>query len=98
MPVSNPSPEDLATRRRRMRYRAWHRGMQEMDIILGNFADAHLENYDEAELTRLETLMDEQDADLFKWLMGQEPPPGTVDGALLREIIEFQLNSTKPNE
>ena len=95
MPVSNPSPEDLATRRRRMRYRAWHRGMQEMDIILGNFADAHLDSYDEAALTRLETLMNEQDADLFKWLMGQEAPPETVDAALLREIIEFQMNSTK---
>lgn len=95
MSVSNPSSEDITTRRRRMRYRAWHRGMQEMDIILGNFADAHLEIYDEAALTRLETLMDEQDADLFKWLMGQEPPPETVDGDLLREIIAFQLSSTK---
>jgi len=95
MSLSSEIPEDIAIRRRRMRYRAWHRGMQEMDIILGNFADAHLETYDDAALTRLETLMDEQDADLFKWLMGQEPAPDDVDGDLLREIIEFQMNSTK---
>ena len=35
-------------RRRRLRYRAWHRGTREMDLILGPFADAHVERMDDA--------------------------------------------------
>ncbi|NMA96942.1 MAG: succinate dehydrogenase assembly factor 2, partial [Phyllobacteriaceae bacterium] len=56
--------EDIAIRRKRLRYRAWHRGTKEMDLILGPFADAHVESYGAAELDRLEALMDEEDPPL----------------------------------
>ena len=85
--------EDVAIRRRRLRYRAWHRGTREMDLVLGPFADAHLEGLGAAELDRLETLMDEEDTDLIKWVMGQEPVPGCVDGELLARIIAYRLKT-----
>ncbi|MEO8757292.1 MAG: succinate dehydrogenase assembly factor 2 [Devosia sp.] len=80
-------------RRRRLRYRAWHRGTKEMDLVLGPFADAHLEGYDTPELDRLETLMDEEDTDLLKWVMGQEPVPTGSDSALLETIIAYRLKT-----
>ena len=83
--------EDLSMRRRRLRYRAWHRGTKEMDLVLGPFADAHLEAYGAPELDRLEALMDEEDTDLLKWVMGQEPVPEGVDSPLLAEIIAFRI-------
>jgi len=73
MAPSKDAGEDLSMRRRRLRYRAWHRGTKEMDLVLGPFADAHLEGYGPSELDRLEALMDEEDTDLLKWVMGQEP-------------------------
>ncbi len=79
--------EDLSMRRRRLRYRAWHRGTKEMDLVLGPFADAHLGGFGTAELDRLETLMDEEDTDLLKWVMGQEPVPAGTDAELLQTII-----------
>jgi antitoxin CptB len=80
-------------RRRRLRYRAWHRGTREMDLVLGPFADAHLEAYGAPELDRLEVLMDEADTDLLKWVMGQEiAPPGT-DSQLLQTIIDYRLRT-----
>lgn len=85
--------EDLPMRRRRLRYRAWHRGTKEMDLVLGPFADAHLETYGAAELDRLEDLMDEEDTDLLKWVMGQEPIPSTADAPLLATIIAFRLKT-----
>ncbi|MEO9228952.1 MAG: succinate dehydrogenase assembly factor 2 [Devosia sp.] len=85
--------EDLSMRRRRLRYRAWHRGTKEMDLVLGPFADAHLEGYDTPELDRLETLMDEEDTDLLKWVMGQEPVPTGSDSALLETIIAYRLKT-----
>jgi antitoxin CptB len=82
--------EDLSLRRRRMRYRAWHRGTKEMDLLLGPFADARLEAMDVAQLDRFETLLEEADTDLLKWLMGQEPAPADADHELLAELLNFR--------
>jgi len=91
MAPSKDAGEDIAMRRRRLKYRAWHRGTKEMDLVLGPYADAHADALGEAELLRLETLMDEEDTDLLKWVMGQEPVPEGVDGPLLAEIIAFRI-------
>jgi len=80
-------------RRRRLRYRAWHRGTKEMDLVLGPFADAHVERFGVLELDRLEALMDEEDTDLLKWVMGQEAVPADADGDLLQTIIAYRLNT-----
>lgn len=85
--------EDIAIRRRRLRYRAWHRGTREMDLVLGPFADAHLDGFGVPELDRLETLMDEEDTDLLKWVMGQEPVPAGRDSDLLSIIIAYRLKT-----
>ena len=79
--------EDISIRRKRLRYRAWHRGTKEMDLILGPFADANVESYGQAELDRLEALMDEEDPPLLKWVMGQEEPPANVDREFLALVI-----------
>ncbi|AKR55392.1 Sdh5 family protein [Devosia sp. H5989] len=89
MALQNSAGEDTAMRRRRMRYRAWHRGTREMDLILGPYADAHIEGLPEAQLDRLEKLMNEEDTDLLKWIMGQEPVPGDVDAELLAVLARF---------
>jgi antitoxin CptB len=81
----------LDARRRRLRYRAWHRGTKEMDLVLGPYADAHAATLEMADLERLETLMDEADTDLLKWVMGQEPVPTGIDGELLQRLVDFRL-------
>lgn len=77
-------------RRRRLRYRAWHRGTREMDMVLGPFADAHANTLSGEELQRLEGLMEEPDPELLKWVMGQEAPPEHVDRPLLQRVIDFR--------
>ena len=85
--------EDIAIRRRRLRYRAWHRGTKEMDLVLGPFADAHLDAYGPPELDRLEALMDEEDTDLLKLVMGPEPCPPDADAELLGTIVAYRLQT-----
>lgn len=85
----------LHNHRQRVRYRAWHRGMLEMDMVLGPFADAHVAQYGVKELERLEHLMDEEDADLLKWVMGQAAPPEEIDAALIKILSDFQLERLK---
>jgi len=60
-----------------------------MDLILGPYADAHIEGLGEAELDRLEVLMNEEDTDLLMWIMGQEPPRADVDAELLAVLAAF---------
>lgn len=83
-----PDPQDA--RRKRMLYRCQHRGMKEMDILLGNFAKAHLQTLDDADLDTLETLMDVSDQDLFSWMIGSVPVPEGYDTPVYRAIVEFQ--------
>jgi antitoxin CptB len=82
--------EALDARRRRLRYRAWHRGTKEMDLVLGPYADRHAPTLDDSGLDRLETLMEEADTDLLKWVMGQEAPPASIDQELLDRLIAFR--------
>ena len=79
--------EDIATRRKKLRYRAWHRGTREMDLVLGPFADAHTEAMDDADLDRLEALMSEEDPPLLTWVMGQVAPPDHIDLDFLAQVI-----------
>jgi antitoxin CptB len=90
MALQKDAGEELSMRRRRLRYRAWHRGTKEMDLLLGPFADARLGGMEQAELDRFETLLEEADTDLLKWLMGQEPTPADADQELLAQLLNFR--------
>jgi len=72
--------ETHENRLKRLRIRAWRRGMKEMDLILGSFVDQHLSALDAAELDALEALMAENDTDLYPWFTGlAETPPEHLD-------------------
>ena len=85
--------EDLPLQRRRLRYRAWHRGTKEMDLLLGPYADARLEGMDGAALARFALLLEEADTDLQKWMLGQEPAPADTDHDLIADILAFRTDS-----
>ena len=84
--------DQAAVRRRRLRFRVWHRGMREADLILGRFADAHLDDLCDADLAALEALLDVPDQDLVAWVTGEAPVPAERDAALLRRLIAFSRN------
>jgi len=85
--------EELSMRLRRMRYRAWHRGTREMDLMLGPYADAKLPAMSAIELDRFEVLLEEMDTDLLDWLMGNLPTPADADQELLADILAFKIAS-----
>ena len=89
MSGSQISSEGLDVRRRRLLVRAWRRGMREMDLVLGRFADAKLAGLTEAELAEFEKLLEIPDQQMFAWVNGTETAPSEVDTALFRKIREF---------
>jgi antitoxin CptB len=80
--------ETAEARQKRMRMRSWRRGMKEMDLVLGPFADASLAGLTEAELADYDALLAENDQDLMAWLLGQAAPPLRI-AALLDRIARF---------
>ncbi|MBV6657385.1 MAG: succinate dehydrogenase assembly factor 2 [Devosiaceae bacterium] len=83
------SSEGLDARRKRMLFRAWHRGTKELDILLGSFADAHLATMDDRELDAFERLMEVPEPDLYNWIAGRAPMPDNYQGPLMAKIIAF---------
>lgn len=81
------SPED-ASRRRRMLFRATHRGTHETDILVGGFVQAGLAGFSGEELDALEEIMELPDVDLADWLTGRRPIPPEADTPMLRRIEE----------
>ena len=62
-------------RLRRLRMRSWRRGMREVDLILGPFADRALAGLDPAALGAFEALLAQSDNDLYRWLTGSASTP-----------------------
>jgi antitoxin CptB len=81
--------EVLDERRRRMRYRAWHRGMREMDLVLGRFADSELAGLNDREVAEFEALMEVPDPELLTWILGQSPAPAQFNTPVFKRLTEF---------
>lgn len=58
------SEDDLAMRRRRVLYRATHRGSKELDFLLGRFAEQTIETMTAAEVCIFERLIQIPDPDI----------------------------------
>jgi len=87
------SSAGLDDRRKKLLFRAWHRGMREMDYVLGSFANNAIENMSDEELSQFEMLMRVPDPDMYKWLSGTVEVPPSWDTALVRRIRDFHLEN-----
>ena len=76
----------LDPRRRRVLFRATHRGTYENDLLVGGFVRARIAAFSDAELDEVEALMELPDADLADWLTGRAPIPAIHDTPMLRSI------------
>ena len=89
MSGSSRTSADLDVRRRRVLFRAWHRGTREMDVLMGRFADAQIGTMSEVDLAEFERLIEASDRDLFRWLTGEDEVPPHYDTALFRRLRAF---------
>jgi antitoxin CptB len=83
--MTEPDQVHDDARRRRLLYRATHRGTFENDLLIGGFVRDHLDALTEADIEALETLMERPDPDLADWLTGRRPiAPEDATPMLLR--------------
>jgi antitoxin CptB len=79
------------TRLKKIGFRAWHRGFREADLILGAFADLRLPTMETAELDAFEALLEQEDHDIYDWIVGRQPTPTEFDNAIMNEIKAFRF-------
>lgn len=80
----------LSDNKRRTLYRAWHRGMREMDMLFGPFANIKLADMSDEEHEAFDQLMSHDDTKLLKWFMKQEPVPHDVKGDMFDRVSRFR--------
>lgn len=80
----------METRRKKLKFRAWRRGFREMDLLMGSFADAHIDSFGEAELDEFERLLNVPDWEVYAWLIGQQDVPEDQSGPVLDQLIAFR--------
>ena len=81
--------DPLEIRRKRLRFRSWHRGTKETDFILGRFANRHVDELDEPDLDLFELLLERNDPEIFDWVTGREPIPPEMDNRVTRMLVSF---------
>ncbi|MCY1668784.1 succinate dehydrogenase assembly factor 2 [Rhizobium sp. SL86] len=84
------SSADLDPRRRRILYRCWHRGIREMDLVFGQFAEEQIATLSETELDELEAVMAEEDQDLNRWITGADPVPQHLQTPMFERIAAYR--------
>lgn len=91
MAEDSASGDGLDIRRKRARYRAWHRGTKEMDLIMGRFADAELASMGEEDIAAFERLIEIGDPELYSWVLGNAAVPRELAHPLIERLKAFHL-------
>ncbi len=86
--------ETLEALRRKLRFRAWHRGTLEADLLIGTFADHCLTEFAAEELRQFERLLKEDDPIIADWIAGRQPVPEEHDNGVMALLRRFRLASS----
>jgi antitoxin CptB len=82
--------EPIELRRKRLLWRSHHRGIKEMDLLMGGFARARLPTMIESELRAFEEIIELPDQELLSWVTGEAPVPSNLNNVLLPELLKFR--------
>jgi antitoxin CptB len=80
---------DRDDRVKRLRFRAWHRGVREADLMIGGYFDAHHPTWGDQEMAWFEALLEEQDVDIMAWALGTAEPPERYRGTLMTRLQQL---------
>lgn len=84
------SPADLEILKKRLTWRASHRGTRELDLVVGGFVRMRADALSAGEIAELEELLETPDDLLQAWLTKAAPVPPEHDSALLRDLLSYQ--------
>ena len=68
---------------RALKYRAWHRGTREADMMIGGFFVAHHAGWGAHQRALFAALLAEQDVDIMAWAIGTQEVPERYRGPMM---------------
>ena len=71
-------------------YRSMHRGTKEMDLLLGNFVQKHIDELNSTELKDLAKLLFTEDEVIYKWYFKKN-----LDNAIPKTKVSTMLKNFK---
>jgi succinate dehydrogenase flavin-adding protein (antitoxin of CptAB toxin-antitoxin module) len=90
--MTEPQPEDIETRRKRLLHRSRYTGMKETDLLLGGFAARHLPTFTAVELDQYENLLENYpDPQIYAWAIGREPVPAHLNTGVMKLLRAYKL-------
>jgi len=90
-----PPSSDLEITRKRLKWRATHRGIKEMDILVGGYAETYVDTMGGAELAQFAMILELPDQELLAWATRQEGVPTQHQSAMLDAILSYRPESLK---
>ena len=77
--------------KKKILYRAMHRGTKEMDLLLTNFVKKYVNSLNEIELCELESLLNIDDEVLYKWYLYNKKNTLIPENSITKKLKEFKL-------
>ena len=71
--------------RKKLSIRSWRRGTKELDLILGQFSQENLINFEMSELQLYERFLSNDDPLIYNWLFEKEDSP-RIYKSLVKQI------------
>lgn len=78
---------------KRLLYQSWYRGCKETDGILGNFARENLHKFANNELEEFESILKEQDWDIWNWVAKKEALPKDLKkNSVMKKLLKYEFH------
>tara|TARA_B100000686_G_C16355964_1_gene745239 strand:- start:50 stop:304 length:255 start_codon:yes stop_codon:yes gene_type:complete len=72
-------------------YRSQHRGMKEMDLLLGRFVNKYIDSFTDIELQELIIILNIDDEILYKWYLDKKDKGEFLKGNVAKKLKQFKL-------
>jgi antitoxin CptB len=81
--------ENTDNKRKRLIFRSWHRGMKEMDQIMGSFANQYVPKFSDEELDVYEQVLENSDPEMYDWICGRVEVPANKASDVLNKLLSY---------
>ena len=76
---------------RALKYRAWHRGTREADMMIGGFFDTYHARWDAHDRALFAALLMETDVDIMAWAIGTVTVPERYQGPMIAALQKLDF-------
>ncbi len=76
---------------KRLKFRAWHRGTKEADLMIGGYFDTRHSTWGDAEIDWFEGFLEEQDVDIMGWALGTIAVPDKWQGPMMDDLRKLDF-------